>query len=211
MKSLLFRISFFEAFFKCHYTKKYRLSYPIPLPTSIAGIIGSILGLKREKMRDYFRNFYFGARLIKGTFVFENVTLVEIADNEVGRSVEKILILNEPEYEIALIGEDEKIREIMKKLEKYKFCFLPFGGQNDYFLRDIKLIGEGKIKEKEEAFGYFPKEIVEKIEGRFWILPVKYKNKKEDFVFTEGKAKLKEKVLTVNKIAVYKLTDFTLL
>ena len=210
MKGLVFRISFFEAFFKCHYTKKYRLSYPIPLPTTIAGILGSILGLKREDLKDYFKDFYFGAKLIETTPVFESTTLIEIA-NKAERSVEKALILNEPEYEIALVGDNKKIDDIKERLKSYNFYFLPFGGQNDYFLKYLKFICEREIEEKKEAYGYFPIDVVEQVEGKFWILPVKYRNKKVEFVFTKDKAKLKEKVPVVNDIAVYKLKDFSLL
>jgi len=240
MKSIVFEISFFEAFFKCHYTKKYRLSYPAPLPTSIAGILGSILGKKRFELKEYFKGFYMGALFVDGTYQIENVTLIEMSSKGRERAVEKVSILSEPKYKIAVYGEDEKVEEIKRKLEKYDLYFLPFGGQNDYFIKEIKLLGEGLVESKNEAQGYFPRDIVDSIviekekegitkEGekeekeknskniRLWTFPVKYKRIKKDFIFLDekGKAKLKEKILTVsdgiNDIAVYKLDDFILL
>jgi len=216
MKAILFEISFFEAFFKVHYTRKYRLSYPIPLPTTIAGILGSLLGIPRNNIRNYFEDIYLGARYLGGTFIFENSTLAELSnDGYVDRSVEKMLILNEPRYCIAVAGDDEKIEEIKKHLENYEFEFLPFGGQNDFFIKDINFLKEGKIKESNLVFGYFPKKFFIKTIGKFWILPVKYKENlqsdyvKEDFVFTEKEAEIKEKVLTVENIFMHNLEKFS--
>jgi len=216
MKSILFEISFFEAFFKVHYTRKYRLSYPIPLPTTIAGILGSILGLPRYEIRRYFEDIYLGARYVNGNIIFESATLLELSKSGyVGKSVERILILNEPTYIIAAAGNDKKIEEIENRLKKYNFTFLPFGGQNDFFIKDIKFLEEGEIKESNRVSGYFPKKLFIKTYGKFWILPVKYRadNKsnytKEEFVFTEKEAEIKEKVLTVSEIPIYRLENFS--
>ncbi|MEM0481163.1 MAG: CRISPR-associated protein Cas5 [Candidatus Aenigmatarchaeota archaeon] len=212
---LVIKISFFEAFFKCHYTKKYRLSYPIPLPTTIAGIIGSILGLKRESLKEFFSNFYLGAKLIKGDFNFEFSTLLELERGATTRVVEKFSLINNPEYEIAIFGEENKIRKIKEVIKELKFHFLPFGGQNDYFLKNIELVGEEKVEEKNIAYGYFPISIVKNLKGKFWILPVKYKNasgfKKENFVFSLEEVELITNIKTVNNIAVYPFSNFNLL
>lgn len=225
MKGYIFEISFFECFFKVPYTKKYRLSYPLPLPTSIAGIFGSILGIERERIKEIFKDFLFGARIKDGTMFYENVTLVEIdsksskKDRSKDRSVEKIMILNNPVYEIAIAGKNYKILdEIKDRINKFKMEFLPFGGQNDFFLKNIKFIKECEIGESDEISGYVQKDLVKNIniidkkEKKFWILPVKYKIgedfRKVFFLFTSGKVKLKSKVLALDDIALHPLEKF---
>jgi len=216
MKAILLEISFFEAFFKVHYTRKYRLSYPIPLPTTIAGMLGSLSGIPRNRIKDYFKDVYVGAKYLNCNLVFENTTLIELSkDGHAVRSVEKMLLLNEPTYVIAIGGDEKKIKEIEDRLKNYEFVFLPFGGQNDFFIKNIKFLGEGKFKESNVIFGYFPQRLLVKTTGKFWILPVKYKRDsesefiKELFVFTEKEAEIKESILTIENIAVYKLENFS--
>ncbi len=220
MRGICFKISFYEAFFRVFLTMKYRLSYPIPLPTHIAGMLGSILGLKRENNYEFFRDCYFGAGTLGLRLLYENTTLVEITENERSRSIEKCLIINNPTYVVTIFGGDEKINTVKKALREYSFKFLPFGGQNDFFLRKIKFLSDISISNSKRInSGYILKEMIENFDKntKIMILPVKYKNKVNEFTFIiRGDIFLKNEIkvsqVKVNGyeliFPIYKLSEF---
>lgn len=213
MKSIIVRISFFEAFFKVHYTKTSRLSYPIPLPTSVAGMFGSMLGLTRKEASQKFRNYYFGAALLNGENyreVQESVTYV--LHKKKTKGVETIHVINEPTYLICIAGEN--IDEIYDKLSN-NIEYLPFGGQNDFFAKDWEILGCADTKISMEVSNYLPLEWFQPSSGiRFEILPVMHKlSNNPEFVFIlEGKAKSKKEVMICEyegkNIGLYKLENF---
>ncbi|MEM5830098.1 MAG: CRISPR-associated protein Cas5 [Candidatus Aenigmatarchaeota archaeon] len=214
MKYLVFRISFFEAFFKVFITRKYQLSYILPLPTSIAGIIGSIIGIERNNIANYFKDMYVGSKYIKGELIFENRTLIELSSNKPPeRAVEKTSIINDAEFEIVVIGDDNKIDELKRRIENLEFSFLPFGGQNDFFIKDIKAIEYGEISTITNSniiTGYVKYSDIKSIRNntRIWIFPVRYKGRDEKFAFIDGEVEVKEPIPSFKNIAVYKFSDF---
>lgn len=224
MKALVINISFFDAFFKVHYTRTSRLTYPIPLPTAVAGMFGSFLGFKRKEAYDNFKECTFGAALVsKENFSEnrENATYLLYDKREKG--VEKIGILHEPEYYIVVGGDDNKIEDFMKKLEE-GVLFLPFGGQNDFFVEDWKLVGIKDVIESDEVSNYVPTQYVEDINQNtvLQIFPVmhNFSDCDENFTFIlDGSVKVKKdfldrlRITEVNgkKIALYSLKDFQVL
>lgn len=211
-------ISFFEAFFKVHYTKGFRLSYPIPLPTSVAGIFGALLGISREKIKEEFENFYLGAKLINlGKENFENSTFIQIGkkfDNW-PPGVVPTQFFTDPTYQIVIAHEDIlKIEEIFRQLNK-GFKFLPYGGQNDFFVKDIKILGIEKVEMSDVIENYAPRNWIEKTEvapdkdSFLTILPVMHQISDEPFYFGyKIKLFLKKKIPTVNNIGLYELSKF---
>lgn len=222
MKAIILKISFFEAHFKVHYTKGYRLSYPVPLPTSIAGIFGALLGVERGDIKDKFSNFLFGGSLNKiGSENYENVTFIQIGNKKFKNwppGVVKSQILNEPEFTLIMATSDEnKFTEYFNKLEEQKFVYLPYGGQNDFFVKNIELIGTKEVEESDQVINYAPKFLVKKTEiddmrnSFLYILPVmhKFEHDESDFYFIYGgKLFLKEKIPAVDNIGLYELSKF---
>ncbi len=220
MKGICFEIKFQEAFFKVFLTMKYRISYPIPLPTHIAGIIGSMLGIYRREITDFFKDLYLGGIALNLSTCYENSTLVEISEEGRNRSVEKCMILNEPSFIIFVLGNEDKILRIRNILESKVFEFLPFGGQNDYFLKNIEFLSD--VHESSSNIidgGYVESVLVKNLEenSRIMILPVNYKNSIRNFTFIiKGRAELKENIktceLTINSskinAPIYLLEDF---
>lgn len=211
-------ISFFEAFFKVHYTKGFRLSYPIPLPTSVAGIWGALLGIPREKVNEEFENFYLGAKLINlGKENFENATFIQIGKKFDNWPPGVVLtqFFTDPTYQIVIAHEDIfKIKEIFQQLNK-SFKFLPYGGQNDFFVKDIKILGIEKVGPSDVIENYAPRNWIEKTEvssdknSFLTILPVMHKISDEPFYFGyKIKLFLKKKIPTVNNIGLYELSKF---
>jgi len=217
MPAILIEISFFEALFKQHYTKGFRLSYPIPLPTSVAGIFGALLGIDREEIKERFKDFYFGAKLLNlPRENYENATFIQIGKKFKNwpPGVALTQILQEPIYRIAIANKNEKeINEIFQNLSA-GFKFLPYGGQNDYFVKDIKILGIKNISESNIIENYAPKDWVEKIEIReedsfLTILPVMHKISNEPFYFAyKTNIYLKNPILVVDNIALYELSRF---
>lgn len=219
MKAAIVGMSFYEAFFKVHYTKGFRLTYPLPLPTSVAGIFGSMLGIDRENLKDEFRGLYFGAGL-RGYdgIIVENETFIQYKGARVEKGVVHAQILNHPRYLLAMAGEDAKITQYYNLLEDEGFVYLPYGGQNDFFVEDIELIGFSDVTEKDIISNYAPQDMVEGIESKeaiFTILPVMHNySENPNFYFVlEGRLRLKEPVKVVEKsinIAVLPLGMFRL-
>lgn len=221
MKALAVRLSFFEGFFKVHYTKTSRLTYPIPLPTTVAGMFGSILGFSRKEAYQKFKDCVFGAAFVEGKKFAEsreNATYLLYKKKEKG--VETVSIIHEPEYYIVIGGEDEKIKEFAKKIDG-GIQFLPFAGQNDFFVKDWKKENITEIVEICEVSNYAPTQWVGNIMPAtiLQIFPVMHNFSQSDENFTfvlEGNIQIRDeflsemKVAQVNgkKIALYELDKF---
>jgi len=217
MEALLVEISFFEAFFKVHHTKGFRLSYPMPLPTTVAGIFGAFLGIEREKLTEEFKEMLFGAKLIshKG-ITSENVTFLQYkSESRIEKGVAPLMVINEPTYLIAIAGEERKISEIKGNI-KNSINFLPYGGQNDFFVKDWKVIDVKGINESNEISNYAPQDLVKNVRlekrSEIQFLPVRHKiSENQNFCFViNGVLELKESVPCVEggKIGLYKLEEF---
>jgi len=217
MKALIVEISFFEAFFKVHYTKGFRLTYPIPLPPSVAGIFGAFLGIEREKLAKEFDEMLFGAKLVEYTGIAsENATFLQYKAKGVEKGVIQLSMINEPIYSIAIAGEEKKIEEIKNKVENY-IRYLPYGGQNDFFVKDWKIVCIKNVKENNIVSNYAPQDLINNpiLEkgSEIQILPVMHKiSKNPNFYFVvNGKLKLKENIYCVKEeeIGMYSLKDFS--
>jgi len=217
MNALVVEISFFEAFFKVHYTKGFRLTYPIPLPTTVAGMFGAFLGVEREKLNKEVSEMLFGAKLIKyNSITSENVTFLQYKSGRVERGVTSLLMVNEPTYLIVIAGKKEKINEIKEKIES-SVNYLPYGGQNDFFVKDWKIISIEDVKESDEISNYAPQDWVRnpilKNGSEIQILPVMHKiSENPNFYFVvNGKLKLRENIHCTEKekIGLYRLKDFS--
>jgi len=215
MKALILEISFFEAFFKVHHTKGFKLTYPIPLPTTVAGIFGAMLGIERGKLKKEFNEILFGAKLIKyESIIQENVSFVQYKSGKVEKGVTPVTIINEPTYFIVAAGEENKIKEILTKI-KYPY-YLPYGGQNDFFVKDWKVVEICDVIKSDEITNYAPQDMIKNLILRknteIQILPVRHKiSKDSNFYFViNGGLKLKEKIFCTEKenIGLYSLEKF---
>ena len=214
MESLVIKLSFFDAFFKVHFTRTSRLTYPIPLPTTVAGMLGSMMGLSRKEAKNFFSDFKLGASLTEGSKFSENEESASyILMKKRVRGVEKIRILNEPEYYIVIAGKD--VKEVEERIEE-GISYLPFGGQNDHFAKDWEIIGRREIFKSKEISNYAPSSWIERIpEGtKLQILPVMHDlSSGENFVFVlDGKVHLDREIACVvvggKSIALYNLANF---
>lgn len=207
-------ISFFEAFFKVHYTKGFKLTYPAPLPTTVAGMFGAILGVDRKECKEVFMNSFFGAKLlgVKGDFS-ENTTFMQYKEKEVIKGVAETIILNNPTYLIAMVDEDEVVEDFHRKMCR-RIVYLPYGGQNDFFVENIKILNPVPLEKSLLIENYAPQDLVEKVEmvkdTQLQILPVKHKfSKNPNFYFVfNGKLRLKEEIPSVQGIGLYSLNMF---
>ncbi|MGC8913534.1 MAG: hypothetical protein ACP5LE_06390 [Thermoplasmata archaeon] len=134
------------------------------------------------------------------------------------RGVERISILNEPEYYIVIGGEEKFIERLGADLKDH-IEYLPFGGQNDFFVRNWEIVGEKDIAQHQLISNYVPTSWIHKInEGsRFQILPVMHNLQgcDENFTFIlDGSVEIREefKINTVEtngkNIALYPLNRF---
>ena len=220
VKALAIKIKFSEAFFKVHYTKSSRLTYPIPLPTSVAGMFGSMLGLPRKACGNLFKDYLFGAGVVSGTQInieTENCSYRLLAKKE--RGVERISILNSPEYYIVMAGKEASISNYYNKITS-EIKYLPFGGQNDFFPLDWKIIGITEVaRKKTELSGYVPTNWVSSVyqNTKLEILPVAHRipDLSNSFTFIlSGVVEIREPILcavvdTVS-IPLYYLKQFVL-
>lgn len=214
MDAIVAEISFFEAFFKVHYTKGFRLTYPTPLPTSVAGIFGALLGIERGKTEE-FDNFLFGAKMIKyDGIAHENATFIQHKSNGPEKGVTSINLVNNPTYLIALGGDSQRIAKLLAIL-KTSIKYLPYGGQNDFFVKDWKILGTDSIEDSNEITNYAPQDWIEPtITGNMnlQILPVMHTlSDNPNFYFlTRGKLRLRNKVCCTKseKIGLYGLSNF---
>jgi CRISPR-associated protein Cas5 subtype I-B len=219
MKSLILEISFSEAFFKVHYTKGFRLTYPIPLPTTVAGIFGALLGIERWEVKSFFKDFLFGAKLIKyESLCSENVTFLQYKSKGIERGVVQTFVLNNPTYLIALSTEDEKkIVEIKRRLEDGA-VLLPYGGQNDFFVENWKIKYVDEVEKNTQISNYAPQDFVESFKSErnteIFILPVMHtlSQSKNFFFIFNGYLNLKTEVFSTKKdsIALYSPSFFSI-
>jgi len=219
LKALAIKIKFSEAFFKVHYTKASRLTYPIPLPTSVAGMFGSMLGLQRKACGEQFKEYLFGAAVVSGTQIniqTENCSYMLLTKKE--RGVERISILNSPEYYIVIAGKEVGISNYYNKITS-EIKYLPFGGQNDFFPLDWKIIGLTEVTKKTKVSGYVPTNWVSSIhqDTKLEILPVAHNIStiSESFTFIlSGAVEIREQIpcAIVNTVSVplYSLEQFVL-
>ncbi|MEM2865307.1 MAG: CRISPR-associated protein Cas5, partial [Candidatus Bathyarchaeia archaeon] len=218
-KAAIVSISFYEAFFKVHYTKGFRLTYPLPLPTSVAGIFGSMLGVDREDLKVEFKDLYFGAALKNyDGIIVENETFIQYKGAKVEKGVVRAQVINHPSYLLVMAGGDAKINQYYNFLEGRGLVYLPYGGQNDFFVEDISLMGFSDVVEGVLVGNYAPQDMVERIESKeavLSILPVmhNYSENPNFYFMLEGTLRLKRPVKTVEKgvnIAVFPLEMFKL-
>lgn len=213
-KALILQIDFFEAHFKVHYTKGHRLTYPIPLPTSVAGILAGILGVDGRKAIVQFRDYLFGAALVDQNIAeaIENITFLQFKDK--GRKfVGRTHILVNPSYYIAVQCSNPE--ELQSKIVE-GIQYLPFGGQNDYFAKDWKVVDIRDVTTSTKVSNYLHSESVGELTSgvSLQVLPVMHKlGEKEDFYFImQGDVVSKHdmQVCSVGdkNIALYKLGDF---
>jgi CRISPR-associated protein Cas5 subtype I-B len=216
MKALLLKLSFFEAFFKVHYTKGFRLSYPIPLPPSVAGVFGAFLGIERKSILNEAKSMLFGAKLVSYRGISpENATLLQYKSmgSKPTKTIAYLYVINDPIYLMAIAGEENKIEEVKEKLEN-SVKYLPYGGQNDFFIKDWKFIGLTNVEESYEISNYAPQDLVETLlKGvEVEILPVRHNfSENPNFYFViSGSLKLKQKIPCISneKIAIYPLEKF---
>lgn len=216
MKALLAEISFYEAFFKVHQTKGFRLTYPIPLPTSVAGMFGAVLGVDRTEIQEEFGDFLFGAALVKHDgLIIENETFIQYKTAKVQKGVVRTQILNQPTYLIAMAGTVEKIERHYTFLTNHNMVYLPYGGQNDFFVKSFQIKQFTDVSQSDVVTNYAPQDLVSKLESSetvLSILPVMQTDSDNpNFYFLlKGQLKLKKAVSVVGdmKIALYPLGMF---
>ncbi|TDA25912.1 MAG: hypothetical protein DSO01_06605 [Archaeoglobi archaeon] len=212
--ALITELSFSEALFRVHYTQGFKLTYPIPLPTSVAGMFGAMLGLKRSDVLKEFSEFLFGAKAkYPARILAENATFLQYKSKGIERGVAPATILSRPVFQIAIAGDENKIKKICSKIEN-GLVYQPYGGQNDFFCEDWKIEEIVNVDKSKEISNYCPEDWVESIavtsSSDFMILPVKhFLSEKMNFYFIiNGKLRLKREVPCAVDIALYSLKDF---
>lgn len=236
MKAVAFKVSFFESLFKVHYTKAFKLSYPTLLPSSVLGFIGNICGYSRHELPELLENFYFGASYLLGESIEENITFIQFKKerNKYRSGIVRVRIYNESEHILIVAGEENELKEkIISRIKKLESEYYedrhgrwytirthryPYGGQNDFFAKDIKLLDNFlDIEERDEiSGGYVDSELIKSIgeETEIEILPIRVKG--NDFRPTlkyyafikKGKVYLTKKVPSVLSIPIYSITSF---
>jgi len=210
------KIKFSEAHFALHYTKGFSLSYPMPLPSSVAGIFATLLGVRRDEIKEKFSNFLFGSKLINSPIEnFENYTYIQYGKNIKG--VTALQFFSDVEYELAIGGSNKQtLEEFLEHIKKYNFAYLPFGGQNDFFIEEIYLNTDlRELEYTNEIENYAPKNWVDKTEllkedGLIFILPVMYSlDEDRNFYFGYNvKFKIKQNIYSLNGVGLYELSKF---
>jgi len=236
MKAIAFKVSFFESLFKVHYTKAFKLSYPTLLPTSVLGFIGNICGYDRKGLPESLKNFYFGSSYLSGISIEENITFIQFKKegNKYRSGVVKVKIYNDSEHILIVAGEEkdlkEKILNRIKRIESdyyeneygkwylLKLYRYPYGGQNDFFAKDIRLLDRFlEIEESDEITGgYIDSELIRNIDENtdLEILPVRIKRDdlkpamKYYAFIKKGKVYLNKKIPTVLGIPIYSIENF---
>ena len=223
-KALVLKIEFDTALFKVHYTKKFRLTYPIPLPTSVAGMFAAMIGHRgrRETIRK-FENCHFGAMVANKCKIIEtveNATFIQLRKNVKG--VAKTHLLVEPAYYIAISHPKDAVIQNVARIISEGCRFMPYGGQNDYFPKDWKIIDIPSISmENRKIHNYLPDINVRSLQKNahkgLTILPVMNKINAQSFYFitspyAESFLISKYQIPTCNvfgrNLALYDLRDF---
>ena len=215
------KIKFSEAHFALHYTKGFSLSYPIPLPSSVAGIFATLLGIRRDEIKEKFSNFLFGSKLINSPIEnFENYTYIQYGENKKGenkKGVTALQFFSDVEYELAIGSSNKQILEaFLSKIKQYNLTYLPFGGQNDFFIEEIYINTDlRKLEYTNEIENYAPKNWVNKTEllkddSLIFILPVMHSlDEDRNFYFGYNvKFKINRKIYSLNGIGLYELSKF---
>jgi len=219
MKAILIEITFYEAFFKVHYTKGFRLTYPIPLPTSVAGMFGAMLGIERNKILNEFDGCLFGADLLKYKgLVVENETFIQYKPVKIGVGIKGVVhtqIVNNPTYMIVMGCEGDKTESYYNYLKDGVYTYLPYGGQNDFFVEDINIKGIVDVSRSDVIKNYAPQDLIEGFisgETIIKILPVMhtYSENPNFYFIIKGAVKLKKPVEVAGDtgIAIYPLEMF---
>jgi len=224
MQAILSQITFYEAFFKVHHTKGFRLTYPMPLPTSVAGIFGAMLGIDRTKMKDEFYDLLFGSGLVKHDgLVIENETFIQYKKTQIQkgvfrdaiRGVVRTQLVNHPTYIMAMAGQSDKIGRYHAFLADHKMVYLPYGGQNDFFVEDFEIKDVTDVSQSDIVSNYAPQDMVSKLESSetvLSILPVMhtYSDNPNFYFVLKGQLRLKRPVNVAGdaKIALYPLEKF---
>jgi len=208
MQAIIAEITFYEAFFKVHYTKGFRLTYPMPLPTSVAGIFGAMLGIDRMGIKDEFKEMLFGSGIVKHEgLVIENETFLQYKTARVQKGIVRTQIINHPTYLIAMAGRSEEIAKHFAFLKNNNMIYLPYGGQNDFFVEDLKIKGLADVIQTEVVSNYAPQDVVSRLESSetiLSILPVmQTRSESPNFYFVlKGQLRLKEPVNAVSNIGI---------
>lgn len=218
MLALLVETSFYEAFFRAHYTETSPLSYPAPLPTTVAGIFGAMLGWDRRILGDIAGSLFFGSKLLD--YKGECREYCRIIQFEKGLRpvrpppVMRFELLYEPTILVAMAGDPDLVRGYLEKLEE-GFEYLPYGGRNEYFVKDITVKGCREVNETDVIESYCPENWVsETITGEGgWVRMLQVMHRIKDasrwfsFVY-KGKLKLSRKVPVVEGICLYPFSEF---
>lgn len=224
MQAVLSQITFYEAFFKVHHTKGFRLTYPMPLPTSVAGIFGAMLGIDRTKMKDEFCDMLFGSGLLKyDGLVIENETFIQYKKTQIRKGVFSDAIqgvvhtqlVNHPTYIIAMAGPPDKIAKYHAFLAGHRMVYLPYGGQNDFFIENFEIKDVTNVLQSDIVSNYAPQDMVSKLESSdtvLSILPVMhtYSDNPNFYFVLKGQLRLKRpvNVASDSQIALYPLEKF---
>lgn len=214
LAALLVELSFSEALFRVHHTQGFKLTYPIPLPTSVAGMFGAMLGLERCEIPEKLSDFLFGAKAkYIAKISTENATFLQYKTKGVERGVAPISLLNRPIFHVAIAGDKTQIEKIKSKMEN-GIVYQPYGGQNDFFCDDWKIMNTVTVDRSKEISNYCPEDWVENIRitpsSDFIILPVKHtlSDNMNFYFIINGILYLKREILCAGDIALYSLKDF---
>jgi len=218
MRAVLVKITFYEALFRAHYTETNPITYPIPLPPSVAGIFGAMLGWQRDEIEKKAANLMFGAKLLNWKGTSAEISRI-IQFEESGRPIlpppiMRFELLVEPTFLLAMAGYEEEIEDFSEKLAD-GFEYLPYGGRNEYFVKDIEVLGCKGVQVASVVESYSPENWIEKVElekeGWIKVLQVMHviKNASEWFNFVyKGRLNLSRQVPVVEGIHLYPLNSF---
>jgi hypothetical protein len=196
----------------------------MPLPTSVAGIFGAMLGIDRTKIKDEFCDLLFGSALVKNDgLVIENETFIQYkktqtrkgVSSDAIRGVVRTQLVNHPTYTIVMAGQSDKIARYHTFLADRKMVYLPYGGQNDFFVEDFKIKDVTGVLQSDIVSNYAPQDMVSKLESSetvLSILPVMhtYSDNPNFYFILKGQLRLKRPVSVAGdtKIALYPLEKF---
>jgi len=217
MLAVMMKVSFNEAHFRAHFTEMSPLTYPAPLPSTVAGMFGALMSWSRSELRDKCSDLLFGAKLLG--FKGFNTELARIIQYEKGRPVVpfpimKYELLMEPELLIVMAGNENVINRYLDSL-RGGYGYLPYGGRNEYFVRDIELVGAMRVTYSMDIQSYAPENWVTKVDllDGGWVRLLQVNHNIQDasrwfsFVYG-GTLHLKKEVPVVEGICLYRFTDF---